>query len=53
MEVTAFFVKPVNGKIPFEASLTEGIHTLTIELITHKGSSSIADKLNSVKGFML
>jgi hypothetical protein len=44
------FVKPVNGKIPFDVFLTEGVHTLTIELITHKGSSSIADKLE-MEGF--
>jgi len=44
------FVKSVNGKIPFDISLTEGIHTLTIELITHKGSSSIADLLE-MEGF--
>jgi hypothetical protein len=44
------FVKPVNGKIPFDLYLTEGIHTLTIEPVTRKGSSSIADILG-MEGF--
>jgi hypothetical protein len=45
------FVKPVDGKIPFDMFLSEGIHTLTIKLVTQKGSSSIADKLE-MEGFV-